>query len=701
MTRARRWTALSGTAVLMAGLALAMPSAAAAAPGDTEIQILGLNDFHGRIDAGGQEAGAAVIAGAVTQLKSENPNTIFAGAGDFIGASTFPSFIAKDKPTIDALNDAQMQVSSVGNHEFDQGWNDLANRVIPEADWKYLGANVKKLDGSDALAPTWETTIGGVKVGFVGAVTEHLHELVSPAGIASLQITDIAQAVNKGAADLTAAGAQIVVLLVHEGYATSDCTGLTDPNSDFGKVVGALSGNIDAVISGHTHLEYNCTVPLAQRNKTANPTRDLPVLQGGSYGHYLDQLVFSVDGAGTITDIGHKLLPLTSQDADGNWQPNYTADPTVASLIAAADADAKVKGAVPLGKIDGPMDRAKTADGDENRGGESDLGNLVAEAQRWVTVPTTGKSAQIAFMNPGGLRADMEGNNAKGYPADLSYEQAATVQPFANTLVNMTLTGAQIKTVLEQQWQPDGASRPMLRLGISKGFEYTYDPGAARDHHVTGMWLNGDPVSATGTYNVTVNSFLAAGGDNFFELANGANASDTGITDLQGMVDYMAAMAGSAPLKVDSSQRSVGVVFPAGAPASYAPGDTVTFALSSLVFPAPTGSTKPMDTAVTVSYAGRLLGTFPVNTAASMDKFDETGTAQVSVVLPSDIPAGTADLVVEGATTGTSVPVAITVEAALAATGVDMTQPAAVAVLLLLLGSALVVVARRRYAVER
>jgi 5'-nucleotidase len=683
---------------LKTGIALALPPAATAAPGDTEIQILGLNDFHGRIDANGQDAGAAVVAGAVAQLRSDNPNTVFAGAGDFIGASTFQSFIAQDKPTIDALKDASLQVSSVGNHEFDQGWDDLANRVIPSADWKYLGANVKKLGGGDALTPTWETTVGGVKVGFVGAVTEHLSELVSPAGIATLKITDIAQAVNAGAAALKADGAKIVVLLVHEGYATTDCSGLTDANSDFGKVVGALSGNIDAVISGHTHLEYNCAVPLAERNKTANPTRDLPVLQGGMYGHNLDQLVFSVDGTGAITDISHTLLPLTSKDADGNWQPNYTADPTVAAVVAAADADAKVKGAVPLGKVAGPLDRAKTNNGDENRGGESDLGNLVAEAQRWVTVPSTGASAQIAFMNPGGLRADIEGNNAKGYPADVTYEQAATVQPFANTLVNMTLTGAQIKTVLEQQWQPEGASRPMLRLGISKGFVYTYNPDASRDQHITGMWLNGEPVTASGTYNVTVNSFLAAGGDNFLELANGTNKSDSGITDLEGMVEFLAAMTKAGPLAIDSSQRSVGVVFPAGAKASYAPGDTVTFSLSSLVFPSPAGSTKPMDTSVTVSLGGRLLGTFPVGTLASADKFDETGTAKISVVLPSDAPAGPADLVVAGATTGTSVPVAITVEAALAVTGVDVLEPAAVAVLLLLLGSALVVVARRRVA---
>jgi 5'-nucleotidase len=210
------------------------------------------------------------------------------------------------------------------------------------------------------------------------------------------------------------------------------------------------------------------------------------------------------------------------------------------------------------------------------------------------------------------------------------------------------------------------------------------------------MWLNGTPIDLKASYNVTVNSFLAAGGDNFFELANGANKNDTGMTDLQGMVDYMAAMTKSAPLAVDNAQRAVGVVFPAGAPATYAPGDTVKFSLSSLAFPAPSGSTLPQDTTVAVKLGDTVLGTFPVANTSSADPDDETGTASVSVVLPTSLAAGVTQLTIVGTTTGTEMPLQITVEAVLATTGVDVTAPAAIAALLLVLGGAFVVVGRRR-----
>ncbi|MEO7131803.1 MAG: ExeM/NucH family extracellular endonuclease, partial [Dermatophilaceae bacterium] len=193
-----------------------------AAAADHQIQILGINDFHGRIQQNGQEAGASVLAGAVEQLRSENPNTVFAAAGDLIGASTFESFIAHDKPTIDALNAAGLEVSAVGNHEFDQGYDDLINRVMAPydpitnpfggAEWTYLGANVKlKASGDPALDPTWVRDFGDVQVGFIGAVTEHLDELVTPAGIAELDITDIPTAVNAEADQLKAAGVDIIV----------------------------------------------------------------------------------------------------------------------------------------------------------------------------------------------------------------------------------------------------------------------------------------------------------------------------------------------------------------------------------------------------------------------------------------------------------------------------------------------------------
>lgn len=214
-----------------------------------------------------------MLAGAVKQLRTANPRTVFAAAGDLIGASTFESFIAHDKPTIDALNEAGLDVSAVGNHEFDQGYDDLVNRVMAPydpvsnpfggAEWQYLGANVRmKATHDPAIDATWTTTLGGVEVGFIGAVTEHLGELVSPAGIADLEIEDIVTATNREAAALKAGGADLVVLLVHEGAPQATCDSAVDPTNDFGKIVNGVDDDVDAIISGHTHLTYNCLVPV-------------------------------------------------------------------------------------------------------------------------------------------------------------------------------------------------------------------------------------------------------------------------------------------------------------------------------------------------------------------------------------------------------------------------------------------------------
>jgi 5'-nucleotidase len=644
---------------------------AKAAPAQHKVQILGINDFHGRIQANGQEAGAAVLAGAVNQLRAQEPNTVFAAAGDLIGASTFESFIAHDKPTIDALNAAGLEVSAVGNHEFDQGYDDLVNRVMAPynadtnpyggAKWKYIGANVKiKGSTNPAIDATWVKDFGGVQVGFIGAVTEHLPELVSPAGISKIDVTNIPAAVNEEADKLKADGVDIVVLLVHEGAPTSACDSVTGDN-DFGKIVNGVNKNVDAIVSGHTHLTYNCKVPVDAWKSEGRAVTDRPVVSAGQYGYNLDQLIYTTDADGKVTAVESNTIALTT-NVGGTWQANYPAMPAVTDMVKKAVDDAKVLGAKELGQIGGAFNRAKLASGSENRGGESTLGNLVAEAQRWATASPTAGGAQIAFMNPGGLRADMAGSTPGTYPTALTYQQAATVQPFANTLVNLRLTGAQIKTVLEQQWQPAGSSRPVLRLGISKGFTYTYDPNAAKDSHITGMWLNGTPIDTAASYSVTANSFLAAGGDNFFEFAHGANPKDTGQTDLQGMVDYMAAVAKDAPLPVDYSQRSVGVSFPADAPSSYKAGDTVTFNLSSLAMSAPGDK---QDGVVSIRIGDRVIGTANVDNTIGSTAADEYGTASVTVTLPTDLPGGATTLTVTGATTGTSVNLpAILVEAA-------------------------------------
>ncbi|WP_235735059.1 5'-nucleotidase C-terminal domain-containing protein [Nocardioides alcanivorans] len=661
MTILQKKAAVGAAAALVLGGLAALPTGAAqAAPEDVvQVQILATNDFHGRILPNGAESGAAVIAGAVQELEADNPNTVFAAAGDLIGASTFESFISQDKPTIDALNAAGLDVSAVGNHEFDQGYDDLVNRVMAPydattnplggAEWEYIGANVKKkVDGTqaDGIEASWmETFTEGsntVDVGFVGAVTEHLDELVSPAGIADIEAADIVSSVNAEAADLKDAGAELVVLLVHEGAATTALASATDPASDFGKIVTGVSDDIGAIVSGHTHLAYNHTID------------GMPVVSAGQYGVNLNQLVFDIDSAtGEVEVVSQEILPLMRNEPVGgqdNWIANYAPDPVVAQIVQDAKDEADVLGAEQIGEIGAAFQRAKLSNGTtENRGGESTLGNLVAEVQRAQTPESIG-GAEIAFMNPGGLRADMVGEDGK-----LTYKQAAVVQPFANTLVRMDLTGAQIKQVLEEQWQPDGASRPFLRLGISEGFTYTYDPSAARNKRVTGMWLDGTAIKPASSYSVTVNSFLSTGGDNFFTLNAGANKQDTGVTDLQAMVDYMAAAEDA--VSPDFSQRSVGV---STDKASYAPGDTATVDLSSLIM---TGPGDTVDEEVSVAVGSAAPVSVPVDATVTDEVTDEDGVAQVQLTIPAGTKRGSSLAVtVTGEASGTqlsfSLPVA-------------------------------------------
>ena len=307
--------------------------------GPEDIQILATNDFHGRLvnDPQSSAAGAAVMAGAVKQLRAANPNTVFAAAGDLIGASTFDSFIANDKPTIDALNEAGLEVSAVGNHEFDQGYDDLVDRVMapesednPEggAEWRYLGANVMfKADGSDALDGTWIKEMDGVQVGFVGTVTEHLDELVSPTGISEIEVTDIVAATNDAADDLKAEGADVVVMLVHEGAPGTDCTTMADdPTSDFGSIIKGVNDNVDAIVSGHTHLEYNCSFPVA--GWSDREVTERPVVSAGQYGSNLNKLVFTVDSAtGEVLAKAQSVLKLKA----ANGGPfNYPVDEATA-----------------------------------------------------------------------------------------------------------------------------------------------------------------------------------------------------------------------------------------------------------------------------------------------------------------------------------------------------------------------------------
>ncbi|GGI45659.1 5'-nucleotidase [Agromyces flavus] len=612
-----------------------------AAPGTVNIDLVTVNDFHGRIEQSAPSGGIAALSSAVKQIRAENPNTVFAAAGDMIGASTFTSFIQKDVPTIETLNEAGLDVSSVGNHEFDQGFADLTDRVMPLALWEYLGANVYKKGTMEAALPEyWTQTFDDVTIGFVGAVTDELPSLVSPDGIKDIEVGPPVEAANRVADQLSDGNdengeADIVVLLVHEGAVDTTKASATDPSTRFGKIVTGVNANVDAIVSGHTHLAYNHVVERADG-------APMPVISSGQYGERFSRMDIDYNRATKSFTMKNEIFNM--MDGTTALYPN---DPAVTPIVAEAVEVANVLGSRVLGTATADFGRAVASNPvgassfPENRGGESTLGNLVADVQLWSLNEDQPRGVQIAFMNPGGLRADLAGG-------EVTYREAADVQPFANTLVTLKLTGAQVKKVLEEQWQPTGASRPFLKLGVNKELTYTYNPSAPVGSHITEILLNGIPLNPTATYIVGANSFLAAGGDNFFTLAEGTNKADSGKIDLESMVDYFAADADHT-ISPDVKQRAVGVHLPGGT--SVAAGSTVTVNLSSLDFT----RTEPDADVANITLKGgdgTVLGSAPINTAYTPTT-DEVGKASVTFTIPGDA-SGATTFVVTVPSTGTT-----------------------------------------------
>lgn len=637
-------------------LALALASVGAppalAAEGDpVVVDLLSVNDFHGRLEANGMVAGAAVMAGMVDSYRAANPNTLFVAAGDLIGASTFTSFIQQDEPTIRALNVMGLDTSSFGNHEFDRGVDDVVNRVEPLANWDYLAANLYVKGTDTPVFPEYYIhDFGDVSVGFVGAVTDELPSLVSPAGIASIDVGPVVPAVNRVADQLSdgdpANGeADVVVLLVHEGAATTNIASATD-GSRFGQIVTGADANIDMIISGHTHLAYNHVIPIPGTDRTR------PVISAGQYGEKFAHTALTID------PVTGELLSAVSEikSLAGAYAPNAE----VAQIVTEATAIARERGSVPLGDITADLNRAVQAGGSENRGGESTLGNFVADVQLWATQSS---GTQVAFMNPGGLRADLKyaaNPQTLGDAAGrVTYAEAAAVQSFANTLVTVDLTGDQIRQALEQQWQPAGASRPMLHLGVSKNLTYTYDPTAAAGSRITAIWLNGEPLDPAATYRAVVNSFLASGGDNFGAFAQGANPTDSGKVDLQSMVDYFEANPTVSP---EYTQRAVGVTVSAPDANGYTAGDQVTLTLSSLLY----SNDGPRSGTAVVSTNGVELGSAAIDPTI-VDTTDEVGRASVTFTIPAGA-SGALPLTVTVPETGTTVSTSITVTPTVTAT---------------------------------
>ncbi|WP_405372821.1 MULTISPECIES: ExeM/NucH family extracellular endonuclease [unclassified Microbacterium] len=632
-----------------------------------QLTLLGINDFHGRIDGN-----TVAFAGTVEQLRAAASGPVlFVSAGDNIGASLFASSVAQDAPTIDVLNALDLRASAVGNHEFDRGFDDLAGRVSDTSDAPQLGANVyRKGTTTPALDEYALVEADGLTVGFIGAVTQETPSLVTPTGIADVEFGDAVEAVNRVATQLSDGDAangeaDVLVALYHEGAGAGTPDGATldeevAAGGPFAAIIEDTSPEVDAIFTGHTHKEYAWSAPVAGTDRTR------PVVQTGSYGAKIGEITLTIDPAsGAVSAHTERNVSRTTTPA-AELIAAYPKVAEVDRITKAALANAAAIGNTAVGEVSGDITTAYAGgsfvDGvysggtRDDRSKESTLGNTVANMLR-DSLADLPDGAVIGVTNPGGLRADLFdtqsefGAGAVAGLADgtISFSQANAVLPFNNTLALVTLTGEQVTTMLEQQWQRDAAGnvpqRPYLQLGVSDNVTYTYDPALPEGDRITSVTVDGAPIDPAGTYRIGTFSFLAAGGDNFRVFAEGTDYVDTGLVDYEAWVDYIAE---GSPVAPSFAKHAVEV---SGVPVSVTAGETVAFSVAGLNL---TSKGAPANTELTVALGDTTLGTAPVT----------DGAASVSVTLPAGTPAGTATLTLTAAPSGTVVQVPLAVEQA-------------------------------------
>ncbi len=569
---------LAAVASVLLLIAVVAPAAIAKDPKTTDIQILALNDFHGQLEVvdpvvssagrigslqgsrpnqtcipGGTPncipaGGAEYLATHVRDLRAENPSgTVFVTAGDNIGATPLLSALFHDEPTIEALDLMGLDFASVGNHEFDEGIDELLRMQnggchpvdgcgdgdgFKGADFQYLAANVTYKAGQpnagEPIFPPYaiKKFAGGAEVAFIGMTLEGTPLIVSPDGIQTVDFLDETETVNALVDELKDQGIEAIVVLLHEGGsvpasgngagnvgAINSCVDATGPIVD---MVPNFDDEIDIVITGHTNWAVNCLI-------------DGKVVTGAAAQGRL------------VTDIDAQIDRTTGDFVPGSIVANneiVTQDvpkaKDITRLIAKYNVFAGPIAAVIVGNVTAAMDRAEVTPG-----GESTLGRLIADAQL-ASSQEAGDEGVVAFMNPGGIRGNLDAG-------DVTHGEAFGVQPFSNIVTTMTLTGAQIETMLEQQFTINtGSQAGNLRaqntiLLPSTGFTYTWDPAGPAGDRVdpNTMMLNDEPIDPAGTYRVVVNNFLATGGDDF-PILNSGTERVTGDDDLVALEAYLA-----------------------------------------------------------------------------------------------------------------------------------------------------------------
>ncbi len=517
-----------------------------------------------RVPAGG----AAYLAGAIARLKAEQPNHAVVSAGDMIGASPLISALFLDEPTIETFNQVGMDFLAVGNHEFDKGSAELLRMQkggcarhtrlepcrlsgdFPGANFSFLAANTFKADGGTLFPGTSIKTFSHkgatVSVGFIGMTLKGTPEVVTPSGVAGLSFGDEADTVKALIPGLRARGANTIVVVVHEGgYPTGSYRSCEGLSGAILPILAKLDEAVDVVVSGHTHRAYICEFPRA----TGRP---LLVTSAGQYGTLLTVIDMDIDaGTGRLVrrSADNVIVQGEGYATDGGASvaltehfPVFAPVPEVARLIARyAEAVAPLVQRV-VGRVTESISRRFTASR------EHAMGNLIADSELSATRAPDRGGSQIAFMNPGGARADL--NYANG--GMVTYGQLFSVRPFGNSLVVKTFTGEQLRRLLEQQFDSGGNTIATPRvLFPSQGFSYAYDLREPAGNRISAMTLHGQPIMPTQRYRITMNSFLAAGGDNFSVFTEGTDPLG-GELDVEALEAYVAA---NSPLRPPATDR--------------------------------------------------------------------------------------------------------------------------------------------------
>lgn len=547
-----------------------------------DVQLLSFNDLHGNLEPPAGSAGAvsekqadgtvkSVPAGGVEYLATSlrtaregNPYSVTAAGGDMVGASPLLSGLFHDEPTIEALNGLDLDVTAVGNHEFDEGATELArlqnggchpvegcyekDKKFEGADFPYLAANVtNEKTGKPVLKPYTVWKKNGVRIGFIGVTLEGTPNIVTANGVKGLKFHDEIETVNKYAKELDRQGVKSIVALIHEGGAPAsssynyDCDspgagdGISGPVVDIAK---GITPKVDALVTGHTHQAYVCTVP----DPSGKPRM---VTSASSFGKLYTDTTLTYDRR------TQDIVRTSVESANHIVSRDQAKATDMTALIARWNTLAAPIAGRPQGFISADINgRGSTAP-------EKPLGNLIADAQLEGLAPADKGGAVVAFMNPGGIRSDLV-YTASGSEGDgvVTYGEAFTVQPFTNMMNVVDLTGAQLVTALQQQVSGSNAASPKI-LQVSKGLTYTLDLTKSGAERVvaSSILLNGEAIDPAKTYRVAMNEFLAGGGDGFAALGQGTNKL-VGASDLDLFNAYLAAHStASAPLAPPATDR--------------------------------------------------------------------------------------------------------------------------------------------------